>query len=153
MTRTLRDIFLFLASFSAQAVSPLLQRGIAKVMEGLGDVPRIGSSWVVKYTEPISCGRVRKIAIDVKLIQTGRYVRGTGHLQGRHDDEFFYSGTIRRNVFYGTFRRRDSHVLAGTGTFVLKIAANSREMNGCCSWYDAAIDDVWSSEYVWVKAR
>jgi hypothetical protein len=54
-------------------------------------------------------------------------------------------------VFYGTFKRTDSHILAGTGTFVLKISANSRDMTGHCTWYDNALDDVWASEYVWTR--
>jgi hypothetical protein len=64
-------------------------------------------------------------------------------------DVFHFRGTIKRNVFYGTFARQDAQVLAGTGTFVLKVMADSKTLIGQCMWYDATLDGVWSSDYEW----
>lgn len=74
-----------------------------------------------------------------------------GHVQGEPGDPFVYRGSIKRNVFYGSFSRKDSPVLAGTGTFVLKILSDSRRLEGRCSWYDKILDDVWSSGYAWTR--
>jgi len=54
-------------------------------------------------------------------------------------------------VFYGAYRHTDSHVLAGTGTVVLKIEADSRTMEGHCLWFDSGLDAVWRSEYRWER--
>ena len=63
------------------------------------------------------------------------------------------AGRIKRNVFYGSFYRKNERILAGTGTFVLKIIADSRKMVGRCTWYDSLLDDVWSSSYVWLRSH
>lgn len=89
--------------------------------------------------------------MDVALSQFGTRIRGTGHIQGEPGQPFEFQGRVKWNVFYGTFSRRDTHVLAGTGTFVLKIAADTKSMTGCCAWFDSLIDEAWMSEYQWTR--
>ena len=147
-----QDIVAYLFSFLARLVSPAVQYLLERWATNLaGDVPRIGVAWVVRFQEPIAIKGSRLNLIDTRLRQFGRRVWGVAYVQGEPGDPFRYDGFIRRNVFYGTFRREDAHVLAGTGTFVLKIAADSRIMTGRCTWYHSQIDDVWSSKYVWVR--
>jgi len=74
-------------------------------------------------------------------------------LSGCLTDTFTFHGTIRRNVLYGSYQRDDAHNLAGTGTFVLKIVAHSRAMEGQCLWYDGGLDAVWASGYGWRRAE
>ena len=143
-------IFSFLASQASPAIQNLLERWATSLG---GDVPRIGSAWVVRFYYPTAAKTARLSLIDARLRQFGRRVSGIGFVQGEPGDPFRYEGVIRRNVFYGTFRRNDAHILAGTGTFVLKIAADSRRMIGRCTWYQSRIDEVWSSKYVWLRSN
>jgi len=117
----------------------------------MADVPRLAANWVIHFDDPCP-GGFRPAAIDTSLLQFGHQIQGTGHLQGHPGDPFEFRGLIKRNVFYGSFYRKDAHLLAGTGTFVLKIAADSRSMIGHCIWYDSLLDDVWSSKYVWTRS-
>lgn len=150
MKRAIQDILTYVLALLARVLTPAFQRQIARLCLRLAaDVPQVGTAWVVRFTEPWRSGRSRSRAIDAVLQQFGRFVRGDGHVQGHPGDPFEYRGVIKRNVFYGTFRRRDAHVLAGTGTFVLRISADSRSMTGYCTWYDNLIEGVWSSKYVW----
>ena len=152
MNLLIRDAIAYSLSILARVLTPTLQQVVARLcMHLVSDVPQLDSAWVVRFTNPGRCGRTRKLKIDASLQQYGRFLRGHGHLQGEPGDLFEYWGVIKRNVLYGTFRRRDCHVLAGTGTFVLKISANSRAMSGQCTWYDNALDDVWTSSYDWTR--
>jgi hypothetical protein len=145
-----QDIFAYVLAFIARIFTPALQRQIARLcMHLVNDIPDLDGAWVVAFADPLPSGRSRTRKIDASLQQFGRYVRGSGHVQGEPGDLFVYRGLIKRNAFYGTFRRADAHILAGTGTFVLQISANSRQLNGHCSWYDNFLDDVWSSSYSW----
>jgi len=87
----------------------------------------------------------------VVLRQWVRRVLGRGQLERNPCDLFAFQGVIRRTVYYGAYRRTDSHVRAGTGTFVLKIEADSRTMVGHCLWFDSGLDTVWRSEYRWER--
>lgn len=152
MKQHLKDLITLTLALVARMVTPALQRKIMRLCLYLAnDVPRLDAAWVVRFSDPTRLGRARKRCIDATLFQFGRYVRGRGHIQGEPGDEFIYKGEIKRNAFYGHFSRIDSHVLAGTGTFVLKISANSRQMDGNCTWYDDLLDDVWSSSYQWKR--
>ena len=150
MKQHLRDIIIFTLALLARVLTPALQHRVVRLCVHLAsDVPQLGAAWVVHFANPTRSGNSRNIAIDATLQQFGRFVRGHGHVQGEPGDPFVYKGGIKRNAFYGSFRRVDSHVLAGTGTFVLKISANTRLMTGHCTWYDNLLDDVWSSNYTW----
>ncbi len=150
MKQHLRDSIVYVLAVLARVLAPGLQRRVVRLCARLvSDVPQLGSAWVVRFDDPTRNGSSRPVAIDATLDQFGRFVRGRGHIHGEPGDPFIYRGVIKRNAFYGTFRRVDSHVLAGTGTFVLKISANSRHMTGNCTWYDNVLDDVWSSPYTW----
>lgn len=147
-----QNIITQLLALLARVLTPTFQRQIARLCIHLvADVPRLGSAWVVEFRQPCRSGGSKPSGIDARLEQYGRFLQGNGHFQGEPGDLFDYRGIIKRNVFYGTFRRRASHVLAGTGTFVLKISPNSRRMTGYCTWYDNVLDDVWSSKYVWIR--
>lgn len=115
------------------------------------DVPRIGGAWVLRYrlSQKVAGSDLRYI--DAILHQFGRRVRGVGHVEGEPGDPFEYRGEIIRNTFSGTFRRKDRRILAGTGTFLLKISANSLTMTGRCTWFDSTLDDVWTSVYLWTR--
>jgi len=152
MNRTIHESVFFLLALMARWIAPLLQNQRARLCTRLaGDVPRLGRTWVVRFDEPRPAGSQKPQTIDATLRQFGRFVTGKGHIQGQQGDPFEYQGIIKRNVLYGSFRRVDSHVLAGTGTFLLKIGANSKEMSGHCSWYDNYLDDVWTSGYSWKR--
>ena len=152
MKSPLQDLIAFILSQAARVLTPALQRQIARLCVHLAaDVPQLGTAWVVSFSEPHQSEGTKSAAIDATLQQFGRFLRGNGHLQGEPGKPYEYRGVIRRNVFYGTFRRTDSHILAGTGTFVLKINADSHHMTGHCTWYDNVLDDVWASEYVWTR--
>ncbi|MBI5934735.1 MAG: hypothetical protein HY867_13600 [Chloroflexi bacterium] len=152
MKFSFQDATTYLLALVARVLTPSFQRQLARLCVHLvADVPQLGTAWVVHFAEPcLPCGS-RPNAIDATLHQFGRFLSGTGHLQGEPGDPFEYRGIITRNVFYGTFKRTDAHVVAGTGTFVLKISANSHRMTGHCIWYESLLDDVWSSEYVWSR--
>lgn len=152
MKRAIQDAVTYALASLARVLTPAFQRVIARVCAYLvADVPQLGTAWVIRFTEPCRSAPSKPEAIDAVLQQYGRFVRGDGHIQGQPGDPFEYRGTIKRNVFYGTFQRKNSHILAGTGTFVLKISADSRRLTGHCIWYDNLLDDVWSSKYVWMR--
>ena len=58
---------------------------------------------------------------------------------------------IRRNAFFGEFRLKNRGLLASTGTFVLKVAADSQQMEGRCGWSDSDNGGVWSAHYEWSR--
>ena len=152
MNTQLQDAAVYILATLARVLTPAFQQWIARMCMHLSsDVPQLGSAWVVRFSDPRDCGRVKKVKIDATLQQFGRFLRGRGHIQGEPGDPFEYRGIIKRNVFYGSFRRTDCHILAGTGTFVAKISSNSRAMAGHCTWYDSLIDDVWHSDYDWTR--
>ncbi len=146
----MQDWIARLFSMFARLVSPSLQGTLERWATNLaGDVPRIGAAWVVRFRYPTPDRSARPCAIDARLHQFGRRVSGIGFVEGEPGDPFRYEGFIRRNVFFGTFRRNDPHVLAGIGVFVLKIAADSRQMTGRCAWYQSQVDGVWPSRFLW----
>ena len=152
MSQFLQNLIARIFSLLANLATPPVQRLLERWATALaGDVPKIGAAWVVKFNDPRAGKTARPCLIDARLRQFGRRVAGTGFVQGEPGDPFQYDGTIVRNVFFGTFRRKDSHILAGTGTFVLKIAADSGAMSGRCTWYHSRIDAVWSSKYIWTR--
>ena len=152
MNQYFRDLLTFAFALIARVLTPALQRRLVRLCVHLSaDVPRLGVTWVVRFRDPVSAQKARYRTIDATLQQFGRFVHGRGHIQGEPGDPFVYRGVIKRNAFYGSFRRVDSHLLAGTGTFVLKISANSTHLTGHCTWYDNRLDDVWTSDYAWVR--
>jgi hypothetical protein len=152
MNQNFRYILNYALVTLARVLTPALQRRVIRLCLLLsGNVPQLGVAWVVRFANPARSGDARNLSIDATLQQFGNLVRGRGHVQGEPGDPFIYRGVLKRNAFYGTFRRVDSHVLAGTGTFVLKISADTRRMTGYCIWYDNLLDDVWSSTYTWAR--
>ena len=152
MKSFLRDILTYVLAILARILTPALQRRVIRLcLHIANDMPQLGTAWVVRFANPTRSGKSRNLAIDATLHQFGRFVRGYGHVHGEPGDLFVYKGVIKRNTFYGSFRRVDSHVLAGTGTFVLKISPNTRELEGHCTWFDNILDDVWSSNYKWTR--
>lgn len=146
----LRNSLAFALSLLGKAAEPALRSRLSDLACWIvPDAPRLAGAWVVKFRDPLPGGGARVRCIDAELTQYGRLVHGTGHLQGEPGDPFQYRGWIKRNAFHGEFRRRSRSVLAGTGTFVLKIAADGEKMEGRCGWYDSGLDDVWSSNYLW----
>ena len=152
MNHLFRDTITYLLALAARILTPKFQEGIRRLCIHLvADVPQLGTAWVVRFRDPCRNRYSQTRSIDARLQQFGRFLWGTGHFQGEPGDPFKYQGIIKRNVFYGSFRRRDSHILAGTGTFVLKISADSGRMTGHCTWYDNLLDDVWFSRYLWIR--
>jgi hypothetical protein len=152
MRLLLRDAITYLLALAARVLTPAFQRQLARLCVHLfNDVPLLDAAWVVHFHDPSPTDAFTPRTIDAQLNQFGRFITGNGHIQGEPGDPFQYRGVIKRNVLYGTFRRKDSHVLAGTGTFVLKISPNSRSMRGHCTWYDNDLEDVWISPYIWTR--
>jgi hypothetical protein len=146
----LNEILVLVLELIARAVWPSFRARIARwACELLPDVPRLAGHWVADFNNPTKGKGTKRLAIDASLVQFGRHISGAGHVQGHPADVFHFRGTIKRNVFYGTFARQDAQVLAGTGTFVLKVMADSKTLIGQCMWYDATLDGVWSSDYEW----
>lgn len=146
---------LVLKTFSilAHAIAPLFRTRLAKLLRKVsGDIPQVSGAWVIEYQEPDHDNTTCASLIDAKLEQFGTFVIGTGHVQGFPGDPFRYEAVIKRNAMYGTFKRKDSDVLAGTGTFVLKVAADLKTMQGHCSWYDSGLDGVWRSHFLWHRS-
>lgn len=149
---SLRDLLAFVLSILAKAAGPALKARLSDLsLWFLPDTPRLASAWVVRFRDPLPRGGSRPQLLDVVLKQYGRRVTGSGHVQGEPGDPFEYRGWIRRNAFYGEFRRKNKSVLAGTGTFVVKIAADGESMDGRCAWFDSEIDGPWSSRYRWER--
>ena len=125
-------------SIALAALARLLTPALARQLSRLSllivvGVPRLGATWTARYREPTRQGGVRQGKVDLVFNQFGSRVWGIGHIEGEPGDPFEFRGQIKWNVFYGTFSRRDTHILAGTGTFVLKIAADTQSMTGSCA--------------------
>lgn len=152
MKNVLQDVIAYVLLLLARAASPALGRWFSRIATRLaGDVPDLSAHWEARFEWPTATGKTRPSGLDITLTQYGRFVRGAGHVQGEPGDPFVYSGTIRRNVLYGTFKRRDAHVLAGTGAFTLKINSSSKRMDGFAVWYASRHDQVHSSPYRWER--
>ncbi|MFC1601296.1 hypothetical protein ACFL34_03005 [Candidatus Sumerlaeota bacterium] len=152
MKKGLQNLILNILALIARIAAPAVARQLQRLsMRIVSNVPKLGSTWVAHFRDPELPYGSREKKVDVSLQQFGRFVRGTGHIQGEPDRPFEYRGIIKRNAFYGNFMRDDPHVLASTGTFVLKINADSCRMLGSCTWYEGVLDEVWSSVYVWVR--
>lgn len=137
----------------ARLTGPLLERRLARLaLRLLPDLPHLEDYWTLEFEEPPHRGNKRtKRRVIMKLSQFGRNLGGIGHFQRSPQDSFTFTATIRRNVLYGSFSRSEHHILAGTGTFVLKIGAHSRRLEGHCLWYDGLLDTVWASPYRWKR--
>ncbi len=135
-----------LASVVANILVLLVRPGINVWRHLFTDVPKIKGRWRVTVSEP---GRLTPQKLEVELNRFGRSVYGEGNLVGKREDPFTFTGEIRRQAFFGTFRRKKSRVLAGTGTFLLKILADDKSMTGHCNWYDKDLDNTWTSGYEW----
>ena len=119
-----------------------------RLAEHLVIVLELAGHWNARFEDPAFSGAL-PVSIEATMKQFGRRLCGVGHVQGHPGDTFEFHGMIKRNVLYGTFARTDAHVLAGTGTFVLKIMADSKRLLGTCMWYDGLLDEVWASPYEW----
>ncbi|MBI1784431.1 hypothetical protein HYR69_04740 [Candidatus Sumerlaeota bacterium] len=149
MRAIIEDLLARVLSALAKFVTPALERQLAALAtELVTDVPRVSGPWVIRFQWPRPMGG-RPETIDATFKQFGREVRGTGQIRGRPAELYRYHARVKRNVLYGTYARKDRHVLAGTGSFTLKINPNSKQMSGYCAWYDSHIDDVWLSTYSW----
>lgn len=145
------DLVVLLLEGIAKIGWPRLRLRLARLAARiLPEIPMLSGPWVVSFYDP-DPSDARPITVDATLRQFGRHVYGVGHIQGQHGDGFSFNGVIRRNVFYGSFARLNEHVLAGTGTFVLKILARSDKLVGSCIWYDGQLDRAWSSPYLWER--
>lgn len=152
----MKSIYLNASSYAiavlARLLSPALRRHLSRQLARIsGELPQLGGVWAVHFENPACYGRKVRRAIDAELEQFGQFVYGTGHLHGEPGDPFEYRGFVKRNAVYGFFRRKDSNILAGTGTFVLKVSPDTQKMAGHCTWYDNPLDDVWASAYRWTK--
>jgi hypothetical protein len=132
---------------------PLLEDRLAQwALRLLPDLPKLGNAWwTLEFYDPTASGTKKRQRVNVELKQFGSKIQGLGYLYRQPEDRFSFEGRLRRNVFQGTFQRDDHHVLAGTGSFVLKILAHSRQLQGYCLWYDGLLDQVWASEYHWKR--
>ena len=136
----------------AACVWPRLRERLAVIAyDLLPDLPELSGQWVAHFHDPTPEGSAL-LAVEVNLKQFGRSLRGEGRVLAQPDAAFNFRGMIRRNVFFGSFARQDTRVLAGTGAFILKIIADSRNLRGSCLWYDGGLDDVWVSPYSWRRA-
>ena len=112
----------------------------------LGDFPKIEGDWEVEFTE--HDGSDKKIELTIERF--GKSVKGSGHIVGNSVDPFIFRAVLKRQVLVGNFRRSRS-VLAGTGSFLLKISADEKSMCGHCCWYENNIENICSSNYKWTK--
>lgn len=149
---TLRDSLAFILLILAKMAGSTLRSQLSRLSIWLlPDTPALAGAWVIRFRYPLPGGASRVCKIDAVLTQFGRRVQGIGHLQGDPGDPFEYRAWIRRNAFFGEFRRKNRSIIAGTGTFTLKIFANGQTLDGRCGWYDSDLDSVWSSRYDWSR--
>lgn len=147
MNELLAKILQLIAAF----VWPRLRERLALIaQELLPDIPELAGYWVAHFEDPTPNGRA-VMSVEICLRQFGRSLRGQGRILAQPYEAFNFHGSIRRNVFFGSFARQDTRVLAGTGAFILKIIADSRHLRGNCLWYDGSLDDVWVSPYHWQR--
>lgn len=145
------ELIVVLLELAAQLAWPSLRDRIARFATGLlSDIPILAGHWSASFCDPSPQGAA-EVVVDAHLNQFGRRIEGTGSIRGRPADAFAFNGIIKRNVFYGSFGRKDAHVLAGTGAFVLEIRADSQRLTGCAMWYDSVVEGVWSSDYCWSR--
>lgn len=150
MKNVVQDTLAYILLLLARILSPKAGEALSRAATRLsGDVPDLNGWWTISFRWPHADGGTKNAEIDAKVRQFGRFFRASGHLHGEPGDPFEYRGTIRRNVLYGTFQRKDSHILAGTGTFIVKVNADNREMEGSCAWYASKLDAVWRSPCLW----
>lgn len=148
-SKMLREIIAIVLEGAAHFVWTRLHGRLARMATTLlTDVPVLAGNWAATFRDPAPDG-VELLKVQVQLRQFGRNLRGCGHIVDHPGDSFRFQGTLKRNVFFGSFQRKDAHVLAGTGAFVLKVSPDSRRMAGSCMWFDGLLDDVWTSEYRW----
>jgi len=150
MKSLFQDIFSYILLSLSKILAPKTGAALARLATQFSsDLPDLNAPWVIRFRWPAGAGRSQAARIDVTIRQFGKFIRASGHPEGEPDALFEYTGTIRRNVVYGTFRRKDSHVLAGTGAFIIKILADNRTLAGSCAWYASRPDAVWRSPHVW----
>jgi len=135
---------------AALAWPRLRERLSIMAQELLPDLPELAGYWIAHFEDPTPTGRA-VMSVEICLQQVGRSLRGQGHILAQPGETFNFQGAIRRNVFFGSFARQDTRVLAGTGAFILKIIADSKHLRGNCLWYDGSLDDVWVSPYHWQR--
>lgn len=153
MALRVNEFLALLLEMLAELVWPSLGRRLAGTAMGLlPDIPIIAGRWVGSFQDPRPCGCVAN-QVHLELHQFGRRLRGTGHLEGAPGDQFEFRGRVKRNIFHGSFSRKDAHNLAGTGAFVLKVTAHAKTMAGNCMWYDGELDRVWESPYYWRRPQ
>lgn len=152
--KMLKEWLVLLLEMTARFVAPRAEEKLARfACRLLPDVPLLSGHWTVEFRDPLPTGDSQAACLLVQLDQFGRRMTGRGFLRDQPSETFVFHATIRRNVLYGSYRRNDPHVLGGTGTFVLKITALSRRLEGQCLWYDALLDDVWVSPYSWNRTE
>jgi len=138
----LTEILRLLAKLVSSSLERRLEAWSARLTP---DLPRLSGGWVVGFSYPKPLRGRGRDRINLTFKQFGARIDGVGHVEGMPDDPLVYEGRINRNVLYGTVRRKNRGVLAGLGTFVLKIGSDSRTLVGTCAWYQSRKDGVWAS--------
>lgn len=114
------------------------------------DLPNVAGSWEANYCEQDenACTVTAREVITLK--QLGRLVWGQGHVSGREENIFNYSGKITRNIIVGKYNKGPG-APSGSGAFQLKITGSDDKMNGHCIWLDKDSDKIDASAYNWEK--
>lgn len=115
------------------------------------DLPNVSGSWEANYCEQDENACTVDVREAITLKQLGRLVWGTGHVSGREDKIFKYSGKIIRNTLIGKYQIKGPGGPSGSGAFQLKITGSDDKMNGHCIWLDKDSDEIDASEYNWKK--
>ena len=115
------------------------------------DLPYIKGTWKTEYkylkdgVAPVSASETGKVT------RTGRLATAHLRMEGDVKREWILKGELRGRYWAGTVFAGDRKTLSGSGVFQLKVLENGRRMEGYMSWYDAALDKVYSTEYKWEK--
>ena len=142
----------FLLSIVASLIAGLVLKDVIRVLRDawnhlLSAPPRIEGDWEATFIEPDGTSKTAQVTLK----RLGRSIHGHGFITGSGTDPFTFTGRVERHALIGSFSRRRRRVLAGSGTFVLKILADDDEMRGACIWYDKDADEPWKCTYVWKR--
>ena len=134
------------------AVLPYLASWLVAVYDRLfRDLPYVRGTWKTEYKYPREGGPVVEARETGKVARMGRFATAHMRMEGDSKREWVLKGELRGRYWAGKVFAADRKTLSGSGVFQLKILENGRSMQGYMSWYDAALDTIYSTEYKWTK--
>ena len=115
------------------------------------DLPYIKGTWKTEYKYIKEGSDMVDARETGKIERKGRWATAHMRMEGDVTREWILKGEIRGRYWAGTVFAADRKTLSGSGVFQLKVYENGKAMHGYMSWYDAALDEVYSTEYKWKK--